>query len=67
MTKTISEQLREYFKMVPPTAKKIADVRKRWRQKRHSEVALDIALDTHKSDYIFVEPAKNDNKARDKK
>ena len=67
MTKTISEQLRDYFKMVPPSAEKVAEVRKNWKKARYPHMALDIAINDSDVGDVLVENARNDNKESNKK
>ena len=61
MVKTISEQLRDYFKMVPPSAEKIAEVRQNWRKKRKPSVLVDVVVNDDAVAEVLTETAKNDN------
>ncbi len=61
MVKTISEQLRDYFKMVPPSKERIAKVRKNWRKVRTPSVLVDVAVNDDTVTEVLTENAKNDN------
>lgn len=67
MAKTISEQLRDYFKMVPPSAEKIAEVRQNWRKPRQTRMIVDIASDDSDVAEVLAGHAKNDNKIEGQK
>ena len=67
VVKTISEQLREYFEMVPPSKEQVAKVRKNWRKIRKSSVMVDIATDDRNVTDVLATQAENDNKIEGRK
>lgn len=62
MSKKISDQIRDYYRIVAPPAELVERCRRNWRKPRQSSVAMAISLTDKDVTAILAARARNDNK-----
>ncbi len=61
MTKKISDQIRDYYRIVSPPAELVERCRRNWRKPRQSSVAMAISISDKDVTAILAARARNDN------
>lgn len=61
MTKKISDQIRDYYRIVAPPAELVERCRRNWRKPRQSSVAMAISISDKDVTAILAARARNDN------
>lgn len=61
MTKKISDQIRDYYRIVAPPAELVERCRRNWRKPRQSTVAMAISISDKDVTAILAARARNDN------
>lgn len=62
MSNKISDQIREYYRIVAPPAELVERCRRNWRKPRQSSVAMAISISDKDVTAILAARARNDNK-----
>ena len=62
MTKKVSDQIRDYYRIVAPPAELVERCRRNWRKPRQSSVAMAISISDKDVTAILAARARNDNK-----
>lgn len=67
MTKKVSDQIRDYYRIVAPPAELVERCRRNWRKPRQSSVAMAISISDKDVTAILAARARNDNKKASEK